>query len=306
MKPKGQLSDMDLKLLRVYVAVVKAGGLSAAEISLNMSVSNISARLSDLEQRLGMRLCERGRHGFSLTEQGQQVYGATQELIQSIEHFTGQVQATQGHITGELRLILTDNTLSDPNFLIVPIIQRFQSQASQVHIRLDVGSRSEVERAVVNGEVQLGITSLTQPLENLVCHYLYPEEYFLYCGRSHPLFDQGVETVTQADIDNCCFIDHAPGSHGSDPITGAKQTATAAALEARATLILAGNHVGFLPSHYSQRWTRAGQMRALLPEAMCYKKDMYALTKKGRASNAALNLFIETLLQAYSPAVGEG
>ena len=54
MKPMGQMSDLDLKLLRVFKAVVEAGGLSAAEVSLNMNVSNISTRLSDLEKRLGL------------------------------------------------------------------------------------------------------------------------------------------------------------------------------------------------------------------------------------------------------------
>lgn len=299
MKPTAQLSDLDLKLLRVFRAVVEAGGLSAAEVNLNMSVSNISTRLSDLEKRLGMCLCKRGRHGFSLTEQGRQIYAATQQLMQSLQHFSHQVQATQAHITGELRLILTDNTLSDPNFPIASVLQQFQSQAPQVHIRLEQGSRSEVEQAVVNGDAQLGITSLTEPVATLQCHYLYAEEYFLYCASPHPLFDQEAEAVTPADIDNCCFIDHAPGSHGADPITGVNQTATAAPLESRAALILAGNHVGFLPSHYSQRWTRTRQMRALLPETMCYQKDMYVLTKKGRAQYPALELFIEALLGAY-------
>ena len=110
--------------------------------------------------------------------------------------------------------------------------------------------------------------------------------------------------MTKEDIDQCCFIDQAPGSHGADPITGAKQTATASSLESRAILILSGHHVGFLPSHYAQRWTRAGQMRALLPETMCYSKDMYALTKKGRASNPALEKFVEELFRESAAMAG--
>lgn len=294
-----RLSDLDLKLLRIFKSVVEDGGLSAAEASLNMSVSNISTRLSDLENRIGARLCERGRHGFALTEQGKQIYRATQDLMLSLEDFASRVQTTVAHIKGELRLILTDNTLSDPKFPIVQIMQRFRARAPQVYIRLSQGSRSEVETAVINGNAQLGITSMTNSLGNLECHPLYAEDLFLYCGKQHPLFAKKAEEITLADIEQCCFLDTASGSHCVDPISGSVKTATAASLEARALLILTGSHVSFLPSHYSQRWTGAGQMRALLPDTMYFKKDMYALTKKGRSSNPALDLFIEELLYTF-------
>ena len=58
------LSEGDLRLLRVFAKVVEAGGFSAAQIELNVSQSTISTHMTALEQRLGMRLCERGRSGF--------------------------------------------------------------------------------------------------------------------------------------------------------------------------------------------------------------------------------------------------
>ena len=44
----GQLSDMDLRLLRVFRAVVDCGGLSAAELELNIGASTVSRHLKDL------------------------------------------------------------------------------------------------------------------------------------------------------------------------------------------------------------------------------------------------------------------
>ncbi|MGO2568781.1 MAG: LysR family transcriptional regulator, partial [Serratia proteamaculans] len=43
----GQLSDMDLRLLRVFKAVVDCGGMSAAELELNISLSTISKHIKD-------------------------------------------------------------------------------------------------------------------------------------------------------------------------------------------------------------------------------------------------------------------
>ena len=299
----GQLYDVDLKLLRIFKAVVEAGGLSAAEVRLNMSVSNISTRLSELEKRLNVRLCERGRQGFALTEQGQHIYMATLELLASLEHFRTQVQRTQGKITGELRLMLTDNTLDDSRFPIVQILERFRLRAPDVYIRLEHDCQPEVEQSVLNGDVDLGITSLSQPLETLECQFLYGEDTFLYCGSKHPLFQQESDVMTATDIEQYGFIDTASGGHSAVPITGVRQTASAASLESRAALILSGGYVGFLPGHYAQRWVRSGEMRALLPEQMCFQKKMYLLSKKGRVASPAQEAFMQELLAMYLPDV---
>ena len=76
----GRLSDIDLRLLRIFVSVVDAGGFSLATAKLNVAESTISQHMTDLEKRLGMRLCERGRAGFRLTADGEQVYKATIDL----------------------------------------------------------------------------------------------------------------------------------------------------------------------------------------------------------------------------------
>lgn len=295
----GQLHDVDLRLLRVFKAVVEAGGLSAAEVTLNMSVSNISTRISELEKRLEVRLCNRGRQRFALTDQGQQVYGVTLELMASLEHFRNQLQQTQNQICGELRLMITDNTLEDPKFPIVKVIEQFRLCAPAVYIRLELGCQTEVEQSVVNGDVHLGITSLTEPLDKLECQFLYTEDTFLYCGVRHPLFQRKLNEVTAADIEQCGFIDTEAGGHSAVPITGSKQTASAASLEARALLILTGGYVGFLPSHYAQRWVRGGEMRVLLPGEMQYQKKMYLLAKKGKGTNPAVDAFIDELKAAY-------
>ena len=59
----GQISDTDIRLLRVFRSVVECGGMAAAELELNISTSTISRHIKDLETRLGLTLCRRGRGG---------------------------------------------------------------------------------------------------------------------------------------------------------------------------------------------------------------------------------------------------
>jgi DNA-binding transcriptional LysR family regulator len=48
----GQVGDTDIRLLKVFRAVVECGGMAAAELELNIGRSTISRHVKDLEQRL--------------------------------------------------------------------------------------------------------------------------------------------------------------------------------------------------------------------------------------------------------------
>ena len=90
------LSDIDLKLLRVFVAVAEAQGVSAAQEALLMNQSTISTHLASLETRLGFRLCQRGRSGFRLTPKGERMLIACRSLFNAARDFTRVSQSLNG------------------------------------------------------------------------------------------------------------------------------------------------------------------------------------------------------------------
>ena len=95
--PLAQVSDFDIRLLRIFRSVVECGGFSAAETVLGIGRSAISQQMSDLEQRLGLRLCQRGRAGFSLTEEGREVYQSALQLLSALESFRTAKATTLHH-----------------------------------------------------------------------------------------------------------------------------------------------------------------------------------------------------------------
>ena len=80
----------------------EAGGISAAELELNIGRSTISRHIKDLETRLGVTLCRRGRAGFSLTDEGKRVYEATLRLLTAINDFRSEVNEIHQEMTGKL------------------------------------------------------------------------------------------------------------------------------------------------------------------------------------------------------------
>ena len=119
------LGDIDFRLLRVFRVVVECGGVSAAEETLGIGRSTISTRLSALETRLNVRLCERGRKGFRLTEEGNVIYDAILDLWRAAEQFKDRAASVQeGLMRGELSICTLDHAVTDTVSLTL-CIKRF-------------------------------------------------------------------------------------------------------------------------------------------------------------------------------------
>jgi len=202
----GQVSDLDLKLLRIFKTVVECGGFSAAEVELNIGRSAISRQMADLETRLDMRLCQRGRSGFRLTEHGKLVYEATLELLLDIEKFRSNINAAHSRLIGELKLGLTDNMVSDSNSPVIETLGRFHQEEPEVSISLQIGSPNEIERAVIEGHANIGIVPVHHQLPGLTYQPLYQENSKLYCGARHPLFSLDSTEITPEQLQQYDFI----------------------------------------------------------------------------------------------------
>ncbi|MBB1225345.1 LysR family transcriptional regulator, partial [Klebsiella pneumoniae] len=129
------LSDIDLKLLRVFVAVAEAQGVSAAQEALLMNQSTISTHLASLETRLGFRLCQRGRSGFRLTPKGERMLIACRSLFNAARDFTRVSQSLTGLLTGDLQIGLVDNLVSLPGNPFGQAVKRFQRRHQDVQLQ---------------------------------------------------------------------------------------------------------------------------------------------------------------------------
>ena len=167
MPSNATLDKADMRLLRVFTKVVDCGGFTPAQVVLNVSQSTISSHMSALESRLDMRLCERGRGGFRITEEGQRIYEAAQRLFRSIDAFGSEVEALRGRLTGELHIGAVDNVVTNPDFALSEAIANFEKRHEEVRIQLHIQTPAEVERGVVDGRYQIGVGAYTKQISGI-------------------------------------------------------------------------------------------------------------------------------------------
>ena len=101
---KPPLRTSDIHCLGVFRSVVECNGVSTAAAKLNVDVSTVSRQLKDLEIRIGLRLCDRGRGGFSLTAEGDAIYRLSCDLLRTIEDFEDRIDEIRNRVVGQLRI----------------------------------------------------------------------------------------------------------------------------------------------------------------------------------------------------------
>ena len=268
----GQVGDTEIRLLRIFKTMVECGGLSAAELELNIGRSTVSRHLKDLETRLGLTLCRRGRAGFALTADGQRVYEGALRLLEALDGFRSDIHDLHADLQGVLTLGLFDKTVTNPRCRIHAAIAAFGQRAPRVTLELSMGALNQLETAVLDGRLQLAIAPDHRRSDSLSYHPLFDETMYLYCGPGHALWAQALhpeqldwDTLRQTNYAGLAF--HSPNMEVTHRLR-LHRTATVTDQEALATLILSGRYIGFLPDHYAAIFVNSGQMRRLaLPEA---------------------------------------
>lgn len=297
----GQLSDMDFRLLQVFRSVVDCGGMAAAGLELNIGISTVSRHVKDLEERLKLTLCSRGRAGFALTAEGGRIYQETQRLLASADAFRASVDDIHQRMGGQLHIAVFDKTASNPACRISDAIARFAEQAPEVALNLHVATINMIERGVIDGQYQVGIIPAHRSSDSLSYDTLFGETMELYCGASHPLYRAGDANLDWERIHDYQFAGlgyHSPNMEISQRVQLPRK-ATGFDQESIATLILSGRYLGFLPDHYARGFVADGKMRAVRPRLFQYQCDFVAIMRGSPQPSRVAQAFRRCLLDAH-------
>ena len=114
------MKDDRLLEMRVFKAVVEAGGFTAAANFLNVSQPFVSQSINSLERRLGVQLLHRSTRTQRLTSEGERFLMSCGQVLDSVEEAEAQVRS--GEPTGNLRISASHAFGMDQ---LVPALPRF-------------------------------------------------------------------------------------------------------------------------------------------------------------------------------------
>lgn len=299
------IHDFDMRLFKIFVAIVEAGGFAAAQGELNLSLSTISNHISALESRLNIVLCRRGRSGFRLTDEGRAVYDEVKRLLSTIDHFDGRMRSIKHCLTGTLSVGLIDNTITDPTSALNRVFARFTEEAPEAALSIVTRPPHELLRDVVTGELHVAISSFPRTTLGLNYTNLYSETQQFYCGKAHPLF---LVPDDQIDLDAIKRYDLIARDYWNARdlkiFSVATPRATVSDMEAGARLVLSGRYLGYLPCHYADRYVESGDMRSICANRLAYKTQIQVASQKSQSRAGLLPFFMQLLAAEFSISKG--
>lgn len=299
-----RLTDIDLRLIRIFVTVVDCNGFQNAQIALNMAQSTLSTHMAALEAKLGSKLCERGRSGFRLTPTGEDTYAAAQELFRALERFDSTMGRVHGRQTGRLRVGLVDALATHEALALPAAVAAFRADHPEVFLEVETDTPGGLQKSLVAGARDIVIGPSFQPFPGLGYQELAGEDHCLYCGRGHPWFERPDQDIGREDFFAASFSVRGY-QHFDDTYRLGRVTARASvgSMEAQEILILSGAYVGFLPVHRGEAWQARGEMRAVKPVDWSFRSRFF-LAYDPRTEGASLKRAFAACLANAAPESG--
>ncbi len=179
---------MELDQLQAFLAVVREGSFTAAADSLMLTQPSLSARVHQLEQRLGGQLFQRERRPVRLTLMGETFLPYVERAINILEAGQEALQLARQGVVGR---VLVGATFSLSTYLLPQVVMSFNWRYPLADLHIEAGHTDFVLTQLKDGVFNLGLAAAFPNLvgQTQVLLRLH-DEMVIAVSPEHPLANQ--------------------------------------------------------------------------------------------------------------------
>jgi DNA-binding transcriptional LysR family regulator len=174
------MRTIDLDSLEIFRAVVSEGGIIRAASKLNRVQSNVTTRIKQLEERLGLQLFRRQGRGLVLSPEGELLHSYAQRLFRLADEAESELRT--GKPMGVFRVGSLESTAGSR---LAPILSRFHRLYPSVVVELVTGTTGALIQRVTNFEIEAAFVSEPFSAPGLEKLKVFDEELVLITSRDH-------------------------------------------------------------------------------------------------------------------------
>lgn len=186
---------MDMRQLRYFVAVFEEGHVGRAAERLSLSQPALSQQIRHLENSLDVSLFERSSKRLLPTLAAHTLYNHAVPLLEGMER----AREALRHFKGQALRTLAIGVLQTVHPSLVPqMLERIRKAQPHLVVQIYELTGMEVERRLLNGSLDIGISYLPPRQPGLHSLLLYEDELQLVMPASHPLREFKKVSLNQA------------------------------------------------------------------------------------------------------------
>ncbi|MBP0591979.1 pca operon transcription factor PcaQ [Paraburkholderia sp. LEh10] len=192
------LADSRVKFrhLQCFLAVAQFGGVQKAAESLSITQPAVSKTVAELEDILGVRLFERGRHGAVPTREGQLFMSHASACVSALRQGVDLLSRAEGEAAATLDIGVLPTVATS---LVPPVLRLFREQWPNAIMRFATGSNTELLERLKAGAIEFAVGRLADPerMVGLTFEQLYSEPLIAVVRVGHPMTTAAVSPATQ-------------------------------------------------------------------------------------------------------------
>jgi DNA-binding transcriptional LysR family regulator len=146
------VGDLELSLLRTFLAVVHHGSLGKTAVAVEMTQPAVSQQMLRLERIVGQKLFARGRNGITLTHHGDLLISYANRAVDLNEEMLIRLRARNA--TERIALGMSADVALVG---LAPALKRFQSLHPNLELKVVVSTLPRLEALLKGGQLDLVI-----------------------------------------------------------------------------------------------------------------------------------------------------
>jgi LysR family transcriptional regulator for metE and metH len=289
---------LEVRHLRLVEAVAREGGLTKAANRLHVTQSALSHQLRDIEDKLGVPLFLRLNKKMLLTQAGERLLSSAPIVLEELKRTEEDISQIAMNREGLLRISTECYTCYH---WLPPVLKPFTRDFPRVEVRIIAEATRRPIEALLDGRLDLAITSAPARNQKLLFKPLFKDEMVVIVNPHHPLAARPF--VSARDFASEHLLVYALPKEeltiyqkilvpaGVAP----KQLSRVELTEAIIEMVKAGLGIGVMARWAVRPHLEAGTLRAVPLTARGYHRRWSAAMIRNKSTPAYVSRFVELL-----------
>jgi DNA-binding transcriptional LysR family regulator len=193
------MNDLELRDLDAFVAVARTRNFRRAALEQRVSVSSLSQRLRDLEERLGVRLMNRTTRSVALTEAGELLLAGVGPALLDVSEALDRVRGLRDVPSGRLRINAPPPAI---DLVLAPMVAPFLRQHPQIDLEI-VSDSSFVD--IVAAGFDAGVRYGEHLAQDMIAVSLGPPQRYAVVASAQYVVQHGRPKQPKDLLDHTCI-----------------------------------------------------------------------------------------------------
>jgi len=273
------MGDPDLLAtpLRYFAEVSEHGSFTACARTLKVSQPSLSVAIKKLEEQLGTALFHRSRQGVTLTRAGEILLEHTRHADRALESAKEELLALETVPRGRFTLGAHESLAA---YLLPGFMARFLAAHPAVELALQNGNSREIERAVVERRIDVGLVVNPARHDDCVVIDLFQDRvgFVISTARATKPGRELLGELPLIHVPALTQTQYLVGTLANEGLTPPSQL-SCSSMELVKSLVLDGVGIGILPMRVANHGVSAGKLVRLTEDLPVFE-DVITLVRR--------------------------